>query len=207
MWSYPCKRLSITIRFNQEVRHRGQRLIELVDPHAYRETLDMPKLILLGANDPYWTVDAASLYVEELEGPTYLRYEPNAGHNLGPGVIPAIHAFYKAILEDEPLPGLEWERRDNEGLAVRWENASGEAWLWRAHSPTRDFREAEWFKVALPGDNGEAVATVPEPAHGWTAYYVEVVFEAPGIPSHGLTTPVQVTPNRYPREDEFAGTE
>ncbi|MFP4173806.1 MAG: PhoPQ-activated pathogenicity-related family protein [Candidatus Hydrogenedentota bacterium] len=185
---------------------RGQELLELVDPYSYRDALTMPKLILLGANDPYWTVDAASLYVKGLEGPTHLRYEPDAGHGLGPGVIPAALAFYEAILENRPLPQLEWDHRAEGEFAVRWEGAQERVRLWRAHAGDRDFRDADWFSVELPADNGEAVATVPEPTAGWTAYYVEVVFADPDGEPYGLTTTVQVTPDRYPYEEgEAAG--
>ena len=40
----------------------GRRLWQMVDPYAYRDALTLPKLILLGNNDPYWTVDALNLY-------------------------------------------------------------------------------------------------------------------------------------------------
>ena len=39
-------------------------------------------VLLLGTNDPYWTVDAANVYVKDLKGLTYVHYEPNAGHGL-----------------------------------------------------------------------------------------------------------------------------
>lgn len=186
---------------------RGQQLMDLVDPYSYRDVLEMPKLILLGTNDPYWTVDAASLYVEGLAGPTYLRYEPNAGHGLGPGAVPAALAFYEAILEDRLLPQLEWEHRAEGEFAARWDGAEERVRLWRAYSSNRDFRDAEWFALDLPAENGEAVASVPEPTAGWTAYYVEVVFGGPDGEPHGLTTTIQVTPDRYPHESEAASAE
>jgi PhoPQ-activated pathogenicity-related protein len=38
------------------------RLRDWVDPYAYRHRYTMPKLILTGTNDPYWTVDAMRHY-------------------------------------------------------------------------------------------------------------------------------------------------
>src|SRR5262249_6977682 len=43
-----------------------RKLYGLVDPYSYREQLTLPKLILLGNNDPYWTVDALNLYWDGL---------------------------------------------------------------------------------------------------------------------------------------------
>ena len=187
---------------DQLATQRGRQLLELLDPYSYRGVLTMPKLILLGSNDPYWTVDAASLYVGGLEGPTYLRYEPNAGHGLGPGVVPVALAFYDAILEGRLLPQLEWEHRAEGEFAVRWDGSEERVRLWRAHSTDRDFRDAQWFSIELPAENGAAVATVPEPTLGWTAYYVEVVFPGRDGESYGLTTTIHVTPDRYPGERE-----
>ncbi|MCC6580102.1 MAG: hypothetical protein IT440_06635 [Phycisphaeraceae bacterium] len=39
----------------------GRRLGAMIDPWQFRQRLTMPKLILLGTNDPYWTVDSARL--------------------------------------------------------------------------------------------------------------------------------------------------
>jgi PhoPQ-activated pathogenicity-related protein len=40
-----------------------------VDPYSYRQRYNMPKLLLLGTNDPYWTVDSLRHYWSELPGP------------------------------------------------------------------------------------------------------------------------------------------
>src|SRR5262245_24035310 len=59
-----------------------QKLFALVDPYFYKEKLAMPKLLLLGNNDPYWTVDALNLYWDGLKGDKWVVYIPNAGHDL-----------------------------------------------------------------------------------------------------------------------------
>lgn len=181
----------------------GRRLLDIVDPYAYRERLDLPKLILLGTNDQYWTVDAANLYLGGLRGPTYLRYEPNAGHGLGEGVVPSIHAFYSMILNNDPLPVLDWSTDEDNTLRVSWEGDGVRARLWTAESPARDFRQARWTSEDLPVDGSECVVALDAPAAGWRASYVEVLFPSEGGPRFGLTTAMHVLPNRYPGPHEL----
>ncbi|HSQ11783.1 MAG TPA: PhoPQ-activated protein PqaA family protein, partial [Candidatus Deferrimicrobium sp.] len=60
----------------------GQRLLNMVDPWAYRERLTMPKLIVNGTNDAYWATDALNLYWDGIPSDKSVLYIPNAGHNL-----------------------------------------------------------------------------------------------------------------------------
>ena len=55
-------RLNLPDRMDTE---RGRELISMVDPYVYRKQLTMPKLLMLGTNDRYWTVDAANYYYQE----------------------------------------------------------------------------------------------------------------------------------------------
>lgn len=75
---------------------RGQQLLSIVDPYAYRGLLTQPKLILLGTNDRYWPLDALNLYWTGLEGEKRVLYVPNNGHGLNDfervlGSIMALH--------------------------------------------------------------------------------------------------------------------
>jgi PhoPQ-activated pathogenicity-related protein len=77
-----------------------QRLISIVDPYAYREHISMPKLLLMGTNDPYWPVDAVHCYFDDLVGDTHLLYVPNGGHNLGGDprvIVPTVVAFIRSV--------------------------------------------------------------------------------------------------------------
>jgi hypothetical protein len=57
--------------------------------------------------------------------------------------------------------------------------------------------------------NGTYVANVPDPATGWTAYYIQVRFDSDaelaventGLPQPEFvfSTPVRVVPNEYPQ--------
>ncbi len=176
----------------------GRQLQRIVDPFAYRDRLTIPKLIMLGTNDPYWVADSASLYVDALPGPTHLHYVANAGHGLGTQAIPTLLAFLHASITGERFPALSWEHSEDGTLEVEW-GRMGQARLYEARSPTRDFREAKWTAVAL--EDTKALTVKPEPpSEGWLAYYVAVEFDAPAetLMPYVLNTPIRVIPETFP---------
>jgi len=182
---------------NRMKTKRGQLLTNLVDPYAYREKLTLPKLIILGTNDPYWTVDASSLYFPGLSGPKHLYYLANAGHGLGAQIAPTMAYFFKKSLDGETLSAMKWEVSPDGRFRAKWRGEGGQAKLWKATSKTRDFRESKWTSQPLEGANA-VVTEVAEPDQGWAAYYIEVEF--PGLPllKYSLTTEIQVFPKRFP---------
>ena len=52
----------------------GAVLGSIVDPYTYRQHVTEPVLILAGANDPYWTLESAQLYFDDIPGPTSILY-------------------------------------------------------------------------------------------------------------------------------------
>jgi PhoPQ-activated pathogenicity-related protein len=177
----------------------GAELGRQVDPFTYRERLQMPKLVLLGTNDPYWSVDAAGLYFGDLPGPKHLFYAANAGHGLGLSIAPTLLAFVQKTLQGDQLPHLAWNI-DSNSLTATWEHDGGEAWLWSARSLSRDFQEAKWRNQRLDGE-GTAMAPLDQPAEGYVARYIEVRFPAGGG-AFGLSTEIVVTPAAETRPGE-----
>jgi len=175
----------------------ADRLLEIVDPFAFRDEMTMPKLVLLGTNDPYWCVDSANLYFPQLEPPKYLHYEANAGHGLGVASVTSLTAFYHDVLTGTPMPEMTWSRNKDGMLEVAWDRADGKARLWRATSPNRDFRNAFWSSQDLDGDR-RCTANVAPPADGWLAYYVEVTFPNELGFALGLSTTMTVLPDTFP---------
>lgn len=176
----------------------GKRLLGIVDPYSYREALTLPKIMILGTNDEYWTIDAAKFYFNDLKGEKYLHYEPNAGHGLNLNIVPCIVAMFKEALTGQKLPQLHWQTLPDGSIEASWDNADGKAVLWQAQSPTRDFRRVKWTSAPLDGSL-KATAKVAAPETGWAAYYVAVTFsvtlDAASLQADGKEVSV---PMQYP---------
>jgi PhoPQ-activated pathogenicity-related protein len=178
-----------------------------VDPYFYRDRLKMPKFIINGNNDPYWTVDALNLYWDKLEGEKYVVYVPNAGHNLKQAGVPpgeeqarsmnALAAFTRHQMTDRPLPKLEWKHDDANGkprLTVSAAPAPTKARLWVADAATRDFRKSKWSDQALEVEKNKVVGLVEPPSAGFRAFYAEMDYEIDGI-RYTLCTQLRVVGN------------
>lgn len=173
----------------------GDALLAEVDPYSWREELTLPKLIVLGTNDPYWTVDAANLYFDGLKPPKYLYYQANTTHDASLEGVATIVQFYRGLLTGAPFPEIQWKINDTNEVSVVWDMPGGKALLWEATSPNRDFRQATWTSRLLEG-NGEVRFSLPNPQEGWHACYVEVQWaSADGFP-FGMTTRMFVMPEK-----------
>jgi PhoPQ-activated pathogenicity-related protein len=184
---------------------RAKKLWAMVDPWVYREKLTMPTLIINGANDPYWTVDALNLYWNDLPAAKkWILYVPNAGHNLkekhdngGEDNKRALHtlaAFARHHIIDNPMPKLEWRHFEEGGrfwLRVQAKSSPVEARLWVADAPTRDFRKVRWTKQPVPLVKGAILAQVDPPAAGYRAFFAEIDFRDNDIP-YTLSTQIRV---------------
>lgn len=141
-----------------------------VDPYTYRNQLKLPKLMINGTNDRYWTVDALNNYWDDLIGPKYVRYIPNAGHNLKggrEGAVASLAAFTQHVAAAKPLPAIEWKHEKIDGgyrLVMQSDVAPNAVRLWTAESDSKDFREAEWKSKTLKASGkvfqGDAIAPV-----------------------------------------------
>ncbi len=174
----------------------SQKLVALVDPFSYRRKFTMPKLIVLGTNDRYWPVDAVKLYFGDLPGEKLIHYVPNAGHGLGPGAVEAISAFYQSVLQGEGRPRFAWNLEKNgreASLSVQPEEAPLRAELWKASSPTRDFRDAQWTSSEpekTDGSNVRARLAIPE--EGFAAFFVRLAYRSSLGHDYTLATNVEV---------------
>ncbi|MBA61094.1 MAG: hypothetical protein CMJ76_01900 [Planctomycetaceae bacterium] len=179
------------------LKGEGKKLTELVDPFSYRKRIEIPKLIVLGTNDPYWTVDASSLYFPELVGPKNLYYLANAGHGLGIQVLPTMATFFKKTLHNETLEKMKWELDKDHNFHVKWTGRPRSVHLWKAFSDTRDFREAKWESVRLEKATTQTKNSLTTPDKGYAAFYVDVEFSGVGAFNYNIATEIQVLPEGF----------
>ena len=149
----------------------GTQLWKMVDPYTFRDRLTMPKLLINGSNDRYWTLNALDLYWNGLKGPKHLIELPNAGHGLEVNrdwAIKGLGAFFRHTVTGRPMPALSWSSElggrdlhpDDPGRSP-----APSARLWTASSQSRDFREVE-VDVIAPGSrhhDHRATCQIPPP--------------------------------------------
>ncbi len=179
----------------------GEKLRDMVDPYSYLETLTMPKMVILGTNDPYWTVDAANFYFPGLLGEKHLIYQPNAGHDITLNGVSALSHFFYMLQRGESYPAITWDIPEPGRITVEWDHPDGTAYLWRAFSDNRDFRDSVWMSEILEGD-GKVEAVVDAPESGWIAYYVEVRWPGELAFPYGNCTEITVLPDTMPFDPE-----
>jgi len=89
--------------------------------------------------------------------------------------VNTLAAFCHCQIFDKPMPGLSWVCDEKEGICRLdlTSAAKKAARVWKAESPTRDFRKARWVedtKATLP-------AMVTAPKKGFRAFYAETEYE------------------------------
>lgn len=181
-----------------------QKLRSWVDPYQYRHLYTMPKLLLLGTNDPYWTVDSLRHYWHNLPEPKLIYQTPNAGHNLNGGTqaVQTLSAFYQMVVNDEPLPQLNWQfdYLENHRVNVRLTSSQQpkSARLWTALSKDRDFRADQWQPQALNIHSDRLNIQLIQPEQGYKAFMLEVDLETVHGHAYKLSTEARVTPDTQP---------
>jgi len=183
----------------------------MVDPYNYRALLKMPKLIVNGANDPYWTVDALNYYWNDLTGEKAVMIVPNAGHGLqqkfddgkidlmrgSARVANSLAAFTRLQIAGKSFPELNWKHDDAQDgqmrLLVKTPEAPKAARLWVAKSDTRNFRNAKWEEkeANLDATGKQVVGVCPRPESGFVAFYGEVDYQVGGV-MYSLSTQVRM---------------
>ncbi len=162
---------------------QGDVLTTMIDPYSYRDQLTMPKLILLGCNDPYWPVDAVKHYFNDLEGENFIHYTANAGHDLNGGqqARRSLYAFFCNTFADIPYAECSWEVSENgTGVTLSVEgssNAVKAACLWSADSQDRDFRDELWSSSDLDSPDLSSLNTIVSyPETGFRAFYIDLKY-------------------------------
>ena len=181
-----------------------RKLWEMVDPYFYRNRLTMPKLLINGTNDRYWTLNALDLYWDDLKGPKNVVYLPNAGHGLEQHrdyALNGVGAFFRHVVAGRPMPEVTWKfARSGDGplrLKVDASPTPKAAQIWTARSDSNDFRESKWEPSAFQAAPS-MTAEVPRPAKGNVSAFADLEYEVDGMPYHLSTQIGQILEKSAP---------
>jgi PhoPQ-activated pathogenicity-related protein len=175
---------------------QGHRLMELEDPYSYRDRLTLPKLLILGTNDRYWTQDALNLYWDDLKGPKWVLYTPNSGHGLEDRdrVFATLAAFVRMVAGHGRWPKMHWsykDRGDGADLTLGSDIAPTEGRLFHVAAPTQDFRDFRWSFEPMTKTGRGFTGHWPTPKEGYAAIFGEAVYDLDGHP-FTLSTQIRI---------------
>ena len=166
---------------------REAELWKMMDPWTYRAKLTMPKLLVVGANDRYWSVDAMNLYWDDLVGVKHIHRAPNGGHGLDAGrenALRAIAVFFRHAAAGKTLPEFNWKPKVTEsevGIAMTPTGDPKAVRLWVARSDSNDFRESEWESQELTKQDGAFNGTAPKKGNQRVAVFGEAEYNYEGV--------------------------
>ena len=184
-----------------------QHVLAIEDPYNYlkRDRLKIPKYFVNASGDQFFLPDNSQFYYGEIQGEKHLRYVPNTKHNLaGTDARESLLAFYQAFINNKPRPEFSWKKEKDGTLIVTVKDKPLEVNLWQATNPkARDFRvdtigNAYTSTPLKENKSGQYVARVNNPASGFTAFFVELVYDSGGKYPFKFTTEVSVLPDVLP---------
>lgn len=185
----------------------ARKLWAMVDPWVYRDKITMPKMIINGANDEYWAVDALNLYWDDLKGSKWVLYVPNAGHDLTEvnkdgkkdsfptRAIATLVAYTRHQVKNAPMPEMSWKHDDVDGkmrLTVTTDKGAKKARVWIAQHPNQDFRKARWNSQDAEIVDGKVVIKMDKPKEGYQAFFAEVEYGIDEL-TYSLSTQMRVS--------------
>jgi PhoPQ-activated pathogenicity-related protein len=184
---------------------RFDALLALVEPYSYRDRLTIPKYIVNASGDQFFLPDSWQFYFDDLKGEKYLRYVPNADHSLkGSNAPDGLLAFYGAIVKGAARPDFDWKAGKDGTLEITARTKPAKVTFWQATNPAaRDFRIESlgpvWRPTEIQADaSGTYRAKVEKPEKGFSAGFLEVVFEYGGPAPLIFSTGVRVMPDVLP---------
>jgi PhoPQ-activated pathogenicity-related protein len=164
---------------------KGQAITTMVDPYSYRKKLTMPKLLIMGTNDEYWTVDAIKHYIDSIPGQNFVHYVPNVGHDLGDKkqALAALSAFFGATVANKAYPVCQPDLTyGKKGITLKVKASPDvlvDAVLWSTHSADTDFRDEKWEGKRLGLKKKSSVITSIQsyPPDGYRAFYLDLKYK------------------------------
>jgi PhoPQ-activated pathogenicity-related protein len=182
---------------------QGKAITTMVDPYSYRKKLTMPKLLIMGTNDEYWTVDAIKHYIDSIPGKNFVHYVPNVGHDLGDKkqALEALSAFFGATLAGTPYSACDAELTyGKKGITLKVKtspDALVDAILWTTNSTDTDFRDEKWEgkSLGLKKQSSVISSTQSYPRDGYRAFYLDLKYKDPNGGEYLKSTRMYVADN------------
>ncbi len=182
---------------------KGEAINTMVDPYSYRKKLTMPKMLFMGTNDEYWTVDAIKHYIDSIPGQNFVHYVPNVGHDLGDKkqALTALSAFFGETLMHTPYPlctpTLTYSKKGIILSVKATPDQLIDAILWTTESPDTDFRNDKWTgkSLMLKKKTPVITSTQPFPPTGYRAFYLDLKYKDPNGGEYTESTRMYVADN------------
>jgi PhoPQ-activated pathogenicity-related protein len=183
----------------------GDRLTRIVDPYYYLPKITVPKLLINGTNDRYWTLDSTNLFWDDIVGPKNVVFLPNAGHGLDQNrdyAMGGIAALFRHAVTGRPMPKFEVSRTVQKDESVKLllqfppegrGNVKSVA-LWRARSENLDFRDSQWtsdLPAQIEPTTERYSFVIQNPDTGNLATFADLTCEIDGMPYH-LATLIEI---------------
>ena len=163
--------------------HNAVVIGDLVDPYAYIQKLKMPKLLVIGANDQYWPLNAINVYYDKLPGKTYVHYVPNTGHGLGgkyERIAAATVQLFLSAQDKSKMPETKTDYLNSKNsIEVKYSTSvkPEKVIAWYAISKTKDFRKSEWLPVEMKPAAGKFICKIKKPKNENLAIITEGHFK------------------------------
>ncbi len=195
----------------------GKSILQIVDTYAYKDRASMavPRFYLCGSEDQFFLPGSELFFVDDMQGPTHIRYVPGADHWASD--LTSLTAFYSSVLAGVDLPDYDWSITDHGStLQLTTTTTPTQVRLWQAANPnSRDFRNTtvwggssssvpSWSSQTLSGSGGDYVAHIATPATGATAAFIEFAYVVNGRTIY-LTTGVTVVSATASTENSVQG--
>jgi PhoPQ-activated pathogenicity-related protein len=150
-------------------------LINMIDPYSYLSHIRVPKLLIHGANDPYWPTNATTYYWDDIKEPKYILTLPNTDHNIDirlgiAKVIDTIAVFTQHVASGKKLPKIEWTLIENEThyqVLIKTDFNNPKMKLWTANP---DFQDTLWKSAPFINN----VTIIEKPKSGHIAFFIEL---------------------------------
>lgn len=183
-------------------------ILAIEDAYSYFDrdkVRDMAKYVVNASGDEFFLPDNSHKYYSEIPGEKYLRYVENAKHNLKESDAgESFLAFYNSVVTNTPRPKYSFTLEPGGEIRVVVEDMPREVNLWQATNPNaRDFRldtiGKAYTKTPLTIQEGNTfIGRVDTPEKGFTAYFVELVYDSGSAVPFKFTTEVNVAPDVLP---------